>query len=190
MARAEQQELTTLGGRLRRHFVEPGALRGRARLQPRPRRPCTALGAGTRGERSHRVTRVGPEPSTRSDRRHRDVGPVQPRRKPRSAPCRAAGRRPPSGRLLSRRGPPASIALIVNRSAMSDPLAAELVTRLRREIARLRNARFDSGGLLLAVYRDTPLFPTNSADRTRPVNRERFFISRATAVHRSDRARN
>ena len=43
------------------------------------------------------------------------------------------------------------IALIVDRSAMSDPLAAGLVTRLRREIARLRNTRFESGGLLLAV---------------------------------------
>ena len=43
------------------------------------------------------------------------------------------------------------VALMVDRSAMSDPLAAGLVTRLRREIARLRNTRFELGGLLLAV---------------------------------------
>ena len=43
------------------------------------------------------------------------------------------------------------IALMVDRSALSDPLAAGLVTRLQREMARLRSARLESGGLLLAV---------------------------------------
>lgn len=43
------------------------------------------------------------------------------------------------------------IALLVDRSALSDPLAAGLVTRLQRDLVRLPSTRFDSGGLLLAI---------------------------------------
>ncbi len=43
------------------------------------------------------------------------------------------------------------IALIVDRSALSDPLAAALVARLRRDLARPTSTRSESGGFLLAV---------------------------------------
>jgi len=43
------------------------------------------------------------------------------------------------------------LALVVDRSALSDPLAAGVVLRLRRAIARSKSRRFEGGGLLLAL---------------------------------------
>jgi hypothetical protein len=43
------------------------------------------------------------------------------------------------------------LALVLDRSALSDPLAAAVVARLRRMVARTQPPRFDSGGFLLAL---------------------------------------
>jgi hypothetical protein len=51
----------------------------------------------------------------------------------------------------ARRSP---LALLVDPSALSDPLATEIVVRLRRALARTRPARSASGGFLLAVPAD------------------------------------
>ncbi len=48
----------------------------------------------------------------------------------------------------ARRGP---LALIVDSSASGDPLASEVVLRLRRGLARSKSVRSDVGGLLLAL---------------------------------------
>jgi len=54
------------------------------------------------------------------------------------------------------------LALLVDRSALSDPLAAAVVARLRRTIARAKSTRSETGGFLLALPArkggDTPLF--------------------------------
>ena len=51
----------------------------------------------------------------------------------------------------ARQGP---LALVVDPSALSDPLVAAVVARLRRALARSKPARFDSGGLVLALPAD------------------------------------
>jgi len=43
------------------------------------------------------------------------------------------------------------LALVVDRSALSDPLAAAVVARLRRAVAKSKSARFEHGGLLLVL---------------------------------------
>ena len=43
------------------------------------------------------------------------------------------------------------LALVVDRSALSDPLAAEVVARLRRALVRSKSTRSATGGFLLAV---------------------------------------
>jgi hypothetical protein len=46
------------------------------------------------------------------------------------------------------------LALVVDATALSDPLATEVVARLRRALARARASRSASGGILLAVPGD------------------------------------
>jgi hypothetical protein len=46
------------------------------------------------------------------------------------------------------------LVLLVDRSALGDPLAAAVIARLRRSIARVTPARSGPGGLLLVLPAD------------------------------------